>query len=408
MAPCKASIDTRSGRVEGEYDSRFAGVVDAFVENFERRGEVGASCAVFLEDRPVVDVWGGLKAPGGDAWSSDTISMVWSNTKGASAIAAHLAAEKGLLDLDAPVSRYWPEFAQNGKEGATVAMMLDHSVGVPCIRDKLKAGAFCDFDYMADLLARQAPFWEPGSRHGYHGFTFAWTVGGLLRRATGKTLGTFFRDEVAQPLGADFWIGLPESEEHRVAPMIMPTEALFGGRSRANRAMEREPDAPVTIMMTNDGGFDPNSRACRAAEVGSANGMSNGRGLARLYDPLANGRFLARDTIARMGRVASASHLDATLLMPTRFSLGFMKTVDNRGADDLVDCTLLMSEDAFGHVGFGGSLGFADPVARMSFGYTMNRMGVGVMIGERGQSLVDAAYRAIGYRSNVSGAWTPS
>lgn len=408
MSEQKLSIETRGGVVEGSCDPKFKGVLDAFVANFDARDELGASVAITLDGKAVVDLWGGRKTPGGDPWTKDTISMVWSNTKGASAIAAHLAAERGLLDLDAPVASYWPEFATNGKEDAVVAMMLDHSVGVPAIREPMKPGACCDFDYMTDRIARERPFWQPGTRHGYHGFTYAWTVGGLMRRATGRPLGEFFRTEVAAPLGADFWIGLPETEEHRVAPMIMPADALFGGRSPANVAMEKDPSAPVTLMMTNDGGFDANSRACRAAEICSANGMSNGRGLARLYAPLANGALLSRETIARMGRVSTASHIDATLLMPTRFGLGFMKTVDNRRNGSLVDCTLLMSEEAFGHVGFGGSLGFADPAARMSFGYTMNRMGVGVMIGERGQSLVDAAYRSIGYGSNASGAWVPA
>lgn len=133
--------------------------------------------------------------------------------------------------------------------------------------------------------------------------------------------------------------------------------------------------------------------------------MTNARGLATLYSALANGDLLTTDTVARMGRTASASHLDATLLMPMRFGLGFMKTTDNRSASHLVDCTLLLSEDAFGHVGFGGSVGFADPAARMGFGYTMNRMGAGVMVGDRAQLLIDAAYRALGYRSKASGAW---
>lgn len=396
---------TGAGMVQGHADPAFAEVADLFARNFEERGEVGASVAIHHEGRPVVHLWGGRKEANGAAWEEDMISIVWSSTKGIAAVAAHHAVQKGLIDLDAPVARYWPEFACEGKEAATVAMILDHSVGVPALRDPVRPGGFADFDYMCDRIARERPFWVPGTRHGYHGHTYAWTVGGLFRRAVGTPLGDYIRREIAGPLGADFWLGLPASEHHRVAPMIYPSEPLFGGKSRANHAIETDPAAPFTLMMTNDGGYDCNDPAYWGVEIGSLNGMTNAKGLATIYSALANGDLLAPDIVARMGRTASASHLDATLLMPMRFASGFMKTTDNRGQPELVDCTLLLSEAAFGHVGFGGSIGFADPGTRMGFGYTMNRMGAGVMVGPRAQSLIDAAYRALGYRSNASGAW---
>ena len=396
---------TIAGTVYGHVDSAFAELADIFTANFEARGEIGASLSLFHEGRLAVDLWGGRKAVGGDAWDEDTISIVWSSTKGIAAIAAHHAVERGHIDLDAPIARYWPEFACEGKEDATVAMILDHSVGVPALRDPVKPRGFADFDYMCDRVAAERPFWVPGTRHGYHGHTYAWTLGGLFRRAVGVPLGEYIRSELAVPLGADFWLGLPASEHRRVAPMVYPTDPLFGGQSRANHAIENEPGAPFTLMMTNDGAYDCNDPAYWPVEIGSLNGMTNARGLATLYSALANGDLLTADTVARMGRTASASHLDATLLMPMRFGLGFMKTTDNRPASHLVDCTLLLSEDAFGHVGFGGSVGFADPAARMGFGYTMNRMGAGVMVGDRAQLLIDAAYRALGYRSKASGAW---
>ena len=406
------ALATAAGPVSGAADTRFAAVVDAFAENFEKRGEVGASLCITLDGKPVVDIWGGRKTPGGDPWERDTVSIVFSCTKGASALAAHMAADRGLLDLDAPVARYWPEFAQAGKEGARVRMMLDHSVGLPHVRGQLKPGAFLDYDYMCDVLAREAPFWKPGIRNGYHGVTSAWTVGEMVRRSTGRRLGQFFRDEVAGPLGIDFHIGAPEAVSARAAPVIgaVPDPAAPPSRILAAAMADRE--GPAALFLFNLATFDANSREAHAAEIGSANGISNGRGLAGLYAPLANGgalngvRLVGADTLTRMSRVSVATHEDATLAIPTRFSLGFMKSMDNRALDNAESCSAVMSEAAFGHVGAGGSIGFADPGARMSFGYSMNRMGLGILLNDRGQSLIDAAYAALGYRSNAGGAWT--
>jgi len=403
------SLTTRQGSVEGQCDPRFRGLLDAFAENFETRGEVGASLAVTIEGRPVIDVWGGRKAVDGDPWERDTISVVFSSTKGASALCAHMAADRGLLDLDAPVTRYWPAFGQAGKEEALVSMMLDHSVGLPALREPLKDGAYYDYDHMVGLLERQAPFWKPGTRNGYHGVTSAWTVGEMVHRSTGKRMGAFLQGEVAGPLGLDFWMGLPEEQEPRVAKMIpAPRDA----DSRIARAIRADREGPTALFMLNQGGFNANAREARAAEIGSATGVTNGRGLAGLYAPLANGgalkgvRLVGADTLTRMGQVSVATHEDATLMIPTRFSLGFMKSMDNRRLENTNSCSVVMSEAAFGHVGAGGSLGFADPECRMSFGYSMNQMGVGILLNDRGQSLVDAAYAALGYRTNAGGAWS--
>ncbi|HYA35046.1 MAG TPA: serine hydrolase domain-containing protein, partial [Candidatus Binataceae bacterium] len=218
----RISLTLSSGIVEGECDPKFAGVLQAFVENFEKRDELGASVCVSVEGRTVVDLWGGKATPNGAPWKRDTVSIVFSATKGASALCAHMAADRGLLDFNAPVARYWPAFAQAGKEDALVPMMLDHSVGVPHVRAPLKYGAFYDYDHMVGLLEREEAFWKPGTRNGYHGMTSAWTVGEMVHRSTGKRLGEFFRDEVAKPLGIDFWIGLPAEHESRVAPVIYP------------------------------------------------------------------------------------------------------------------------------------------------------------------------------------------
>ncbi|HMM15599.1 MAG TPA: serine hydrolase domain-containing protein [Parvibaculum sp.] len=404
----QVSRETKAGRIEGEYDPKFKEVYEAFVENFESRDEVGANVSITLEGRTVVDLWGGRKAREGDAWTRDTVSIVFSCTKGAAAICAHMLADRGLLDLDAPVAKYWPEFAQNGKEEATVSMLLDHSVGVPHLRETLKDGAYYDYDHMVDLIAREKAFWQPGTRNGYHGVTFAWTVGEIVHRAAGKRLGAFFRDEVAGPLGLDFWIGLPEEIEPRVAPMIYAVPDPSAPPSKFTQAVMSDPKSIASLFLLNNGGANFNSRECHAAEIGSANGISNGRGLAGIYAPLANGggKLVSADTLARMGRVAMATHEDATLLIPTRFALGFMKSMDNRKVPNAPSSSVILSDAAFGHVGMGGSIGFADPEARMSFGYNMNRMGMGILLNERGQALVDAAYRSLGYRSNASGVWT--
>jgi CubicO group peptidase (beta-lactamase class C family) len=406
------SRTTRIGQVAGECDPKFNGVLDAFIENFEARNELGASVALTIDGRTVVDLWGGRVKEGGAEWNRDTVSIVFSATKGASAICAHMCVDRGLLDLDAPVERYWPEFARAGKESAMVSMMLDHSVGLPHLRTQIKPGGVYDYDYMSHLLANEAPFWKPGIRNGYHGITSAWTVGEMVHRSSKKRLGKFFRDEVAGPLGLDFWIGLPEEHEARVAPMVFPPLTDEVRNSRISKAAVADKDSPAFYFLFNTGAFNPNSREGHAAEIGSANGISNARGLAGLYAPLANGGALGKvklvgaETLTRMAQVSVATHEDATLMIPTRFSLGFMKAMDNRALDNAAHCSLLISEAAFGHVGAGGSLGFADPTSKMSFGYTMNRMGFGILMNDRGQSLIDAAYRALGYRTNAGGAWT--
>jgi CubicO group peptidase (beta-lactamase class C family) len=267
----------------------------------------------------------------------------------------------------------------------------------------VKPGGYADFGYMVERVAAEPAWWAPGTRQGYHGVTYAWTVGNMVRLAAGEPLGTFFKRQVAEKLGLDFHIGLPESEEHRVAPMISADPAEVNFESKFFQAVAQQGSLPQ-LFLTNNGGADFNSREIHAAELGSANGMTNARGLAGMYAPLANGGggLLKPDTIARMGRVSAATHMDATLMQPMRFGLGFMMSTDNR---DVGGYSLILGETGFGHVGMGGSLGFADPDAELSFGYTMNRMGAGILLNARGQSLVDAAYRSLGYTSDASGAW---
>jgi CubicO group peptidase (beta-lactamase class C family) len=405
------SIETTTGRVEGQCDARFDAIAEAFVANFNEHDEVGASCVVTVEGEKVVDLWGGHIKRDGEAWQQDTLCTVFSATKGAMALCAHMLADRGQLDLDAEIREYWPEFAVGGKEHALVKMTLDHSLGLPHVRGAVKDGGFYDYDYMVDRIAEEPVFWEPGTRGGYHAISMAWTVGEIVHRAAGKRLGKYFNEQVAQPLGLDFWIGAPVSVEARISPMIaaVPDEALMATRF-IQTALSPE-QTPTQLFMRDFMLVNPNAKECHQAEIGSANGVTNARGLAGMYAPLAVGgelngvRLVGADTLARMGRVSMASHDDATLLIPTRFALGYMKGVDNRKVPNAVNSSLLIGDEAFGHVGAGGSLGLADPACRMSFGYAMNRMGNGLFMNERGQALLDATYRTLGYRSNASGAW---
>lgn len=388
-------------RVRGWCEPRFAPVLEAFVDNFVAHDELGASLAVEIEGRPVVDLWAGWRdAEAMEPWQADTIGVVFSNTKPATALCAHLLVDDGLLDLDRPVAHYWPDFAVEGKGDTTVRMLLDHSAGLPALREKLPQDAAFDWELMTTRLAAEAPFWKPGTRVGYHGLTFGWLVGEVVRRVSGLSLGTFFHRRIAEPLALDFRIGLPEADEPRVAT-IVPAAPSVAPRNAFERAILEEPDSVTARYYRNTGGWRPlgfNTRAAHAAELGAAGGITNARALARLYGTLAmDGRrdafaLVAPDTLARAVAVSSATHEDATLRVPTRFGAGFMRTMDNRarGLD-----SVCMGPDGFGHVGAGGSLAFASRSRRLGFAYTMNRMGPGTLLNPRGQRLVDAVHAVL-------------
>ena len=406
-------IDVGRGRVTGRCTSEFSTVCDAFVDNFKQRHEVGASVCVNVGGETVVDLWGGRVAdePTAAQWNDDTISIVYSCTKGATALCAHMLIDRGQLDLHAPVAEYWPEFAANGKERATVEMMLTHSVGVPALREPLKDGGYYDWNYMCERLAAERPFWEPGTRNGYHMMTFGWVVGELVRRASGRSLGTFFREEVAEPLDLDFWIGLPAVHRPRVARMIQWTPTADGPAMPFTKALLADRNSIQFLSLLNAGGHRADSPEAYAAELGGGGGIANARALAGMYTPLANGgehngvRLLSADHIVRMREISVATLEDATLLVPTRFGLGFMRSMDNRHRPTGHMETMLLGAGAFGHAGAGGSVGFADPSEALAFGYSMNRMGAGILLNSRGQALVDATYRCLGYRTNAPGVW---
>ncbi len=403
--------------IQGSCTARFRAVQEEFERNFAERGEVGASVCVTVEGEPVVDLWGGVaERHSGRPWERDTLVLVWSCTKGATALCAHLLLARGQLELDAPVARYWPQFAQAGKENLPIRWLLNHQAGLPAIRAPLRPGGLYDWDYMTEQLAAEVPFWEPGTRQGYHSGTFGHLVGEVVRRVSGRSLDVFFREEIAEPLGIDFHLRLPPGEEGRVAPTIRPDVAPKGEPvSRFLAQALGDPDSLQALIVRNTGrrprAFDHDTPEAYQSVLPSQGSLTNARGLAGLYTPLALGgshrgvRLVDEGTLSRMSAVSSASAVDAVLLTGMRFGLGFVKGVDNRGDPPGARDSLLLSEDAFGHPGMGGSLGFADPSARLAFGYAMNKQGRGVLLNERAQALVDAVYRCLGYRTNQYGTW---
>jgi CubicO group peptidase (beta-lactamase class C family) len=403
--------------VGGFCEPQFQAVREEFERNFHERGEVGASVCVTVEGETVVDLWDGTADRySGKPWERDTIGLVWSCTKGAVAFCAHLLVVRGQLDLDAPVAHYWPEFAQAGKETIPVRQLLDHQAGLPAIRDPLKPGGLYDWQYMVERLAAERPFWPPGTRQGYHAVTFGHLIGEVVRRVSGRDVGTFFREEVSEPLGLDFHVGLPKEHEARVAPTVRADPPPAGEvLSRFFAQANSEPQSVQALVVKNTGRHvrarDYDSAEAHQALLPSQGGITNARGLAGLYTPLALGgackgvRFFDEGPLAQMNAVSSASAIDTVLLVGLRFALGYMKSSDNRRGSPGAQDSLILSEEAFGHAGMGGSLGFADPKARAAFGYTMNKQGRGVLLNERGQGLVDATYRSLGYRTNRFGRW---
>ncbi len=380
--------------IDGTCDPRFEGVRKAFSENFERRNEVGAAIAVTLDGRPVVDLWGG-NADRTRRWERDTLVNVYSTTKGLTAICAHRLADQGKLDFDAPVARYWPEFAQAGKKDLPVRFLLSHRAGLPAVKNPLPPEALFSWDAMVTALAAQEPWWQPGTQHGYHALTYGWLVGEVIHRITGKTPGIYFRDELAGPLGLDCHIGLDEKHDHRVAPMIAaPPPAP--GQPNLFADIAKNPESMLAKAFNNP--VMPlgiaNTRPWRGAEIPAANGHTTARALARLYGALARGgeldgvRVMGSEAIARCS-IEQSRGPDALLVLSTRFSLGFMMSQPEPGAG------FSPNQHAFGHPGAGGSLGYADCDARIGFGYTMNRMGAGILIDPRATALIDAVYASL-------------
>ncbi len=396
----------------GTADPKFQSVADEFARNFAERGEVGASVCVSVDGETVVDMWGGVadKETGAE-WTEDTVSIVFSCTKAAVALCAHILIDRGELELHRLVTDYWPEFGKRGKEATTVQMMLNHESALPSLREDVKPGGFLDWDYMIQRMEDEEAHWQPGTRNGYHMVNFGWTVGELVRRVSGKSLGTFFRDEVAGPLGADFWIGIPDDFDRQIAPILVAEPDPTKEMPPFTQKLLMEPNSVQARSFLNTGGWGPNDPDGHRAEIGGGGGIANARGQVRMYEPLALGgshngvTLVSKERLAHMERCSTASQVDFTLLCPTRFASGFMKSMDNRKMFGGEQLTAIIGERAFGHVGAGGSIGFADPECGLAFSYTMNQMGMGLLLNDRGQSLIDATYAALGYGSNASGAW---
>ena len=383
--------------IHGQCDPAFLAVRERFAHNFAARGEVGASVCVLLDGKAVVDLWGGAADRfTGRPWQRDTLGVVWSCTKGAVALCAHLLVAEGKLDLDAPVARHWPEFAQAGKGDVPLRWLLTHQAGLPAIRSPLPPGSAYDWDFIVGKLAAEEPFWEPGTRQGYHAATFGHLVGEVVRRVAGRSLSEFFRERIAIPFGIDFHLRLPEEDEPRVAPSIRPDPLPAGAKPwRFLARIGADPLGIQTLTVRNRGRApgDTDSRQAHSACLPGEGGIANARGLAGLYAAIP--RLLPASMLEEVGDTHSASAVDATLLLGMRFGLGFMKSSDNRLGPEGARDSLRMGRDAFGHAGMGGSLGFLDPRRGLAFGYMMSKQGHGVLLNERGQSLVDAAYLSL-------------
>ncbi|WP_405447761.1 serine hydrolase domain-containing protein [Streptomyces erythrochromogenes] len=391
--------------IQGVVAEGFEPVRDAFVRNFEVLGDRGAAVAVYRDGRKVVDLWGGTRDADGDAdadgsepWTEDTAQIVRSATKGVAAAVPLLLHQRGLLDLDAPVGAYWPEFKAGGKERILVRDLLAHRAGVPALDRGLTAAEAADGVSGPHAVAAQHPLWEPGTGHGYHAQTYSWLLSELVLRVTGRTLGSVLAEDIAEPLGLDFWIGLPDAEAHagrvgRVAP-VEPPESAGMLRTRPRRNVSEAYADPASLTRRAFAAIDPlpdeNAPAYRAAELPASNGIGTARALAHFYGATIGvvedgARIFTPATTAIAAREHSAGP-DRVLVVNTRFGAGYML----HGP-----ASPLLTPASFGHPGRGGSLGFADPDAGIGFGYVTNALAKSVTADPRAQALVRALKSAL-------------
>lgn len=385
-------------RVNGTVAEGFEPVAEAFAANFARLGERGAAVAVYRDGHRVVDLWAGTRDVDGSApWERGTAQIVRSATKGVAAAALLLLHQRGLLDLDAPVGAYWPEFKAAGKERTLVRDLLAHRAGVPVLDRPLTPAEATDPDLGAAAVAAQAPVWEPGTDHGYHAQTYSWLTGELVRRVTGRPIGAFVASEIAAPAGADVWLGLPASEQARVGrvgPVSAP-ETPGALKVRPKRAVADAYADPASLTRRAFAAITPlpdeNAPAYRSAALPASNGIATADGLARLYASLIGevdgGTRLFTPETKELARAEASAGPDRVLVVGTRFGLGFML----HGP-----ASPLLSPGSFGHPGRGGALAFADPASGVSFGYVTNGFQGGVTADPRAQALVRAVRGALG------------
>ncbi|MBI1170039.1 serine hydrolase [bacterium] len=369
--------------VHGFTDPRFAALRHLMAEFLAEGVETGGAVAVSVNGRLVADLWGGhADAAGHRPWQRDTLVNVWSVTKGISALALAILADRGKLDYRKPVARYWPEFAANGKEAITLDTALSHQAGLNGLSVPMDMAGLCAGAPYARAVAEMAPLWQPGSRCVYHSITMGTLMAEPLRRIDGRSIGRFVAEEIAGPLGVPFHIGLPEDEEPMVAE-LSADQAVFD-------AMQETLDSPYPQAGLNPEvpPLAPNARAWRAAEIPGANGQSHARALAMIYG----------DLVAERSRLISAAGLDEALRMrfdgvdaggPVIYGAGFRLNEADYGRRG--------PKTTFGHPGWGGSIAFADPEARMGFAFVTARMrNFGAVIDPRRKRLIDAAYDALG------------
>ncbi|MBS0359875.1 MAG: beta-lactamase family protein [Proteobacteria bacterium] len=376
------------GSVQGSLaQERFAPVRAQFEANLASGEDVGACFCATVEGEIVVDLWGGFADPGKTRpWDRDTIVNVYSTTKTMTALTALLVADRGLIDFEAPVARYWPEFAANGKADIKVSHLMAHSAGLSGWREPITNDDLYDWDKCVSLLAAQAPLWEPGTAPGYHAITQGYLVGEVVRRVTGKSLGTVFREEIAEPLGADFWIGLPASEDGRVAELIPPPPGQGAGdnpdQSEIQNITFNNPGVHVSATKT---------RGWRGAEIPAAGGTGNARSVALIHTILANGgvakgkRFLS-EAGCRKALELQIGGQDLVLGMPAKFGMGF----------GLPGVLPLPNPNSCYWGGYGGSLIIIDMDAKTTFAYAMNKMAPTTQGDMRALGLAMAMWTALG------------
>lgn len=392
---------TNNASFGGTVESGWEAVEAAFRGNFERGEETGASVAVYHRGRPVVHLWGGSFDGGDRAYDDATLQLVFSTTKGITAIAVGICAQRGLIDYDAPVARYWPEFAAKGKGEATVAQLLSHQCGLFSVQGEITLEEALDWDTITARLADTEPEWPIGSTHGYHALTYGWLAGELVRRVDPqhRGIGRFVAEEIAGPTGTEMYIGLPESHEPRVAPIMgsplaqdnpdmdpamkAMIEQFMGPNTRGGRALS------LNGAFSVEGAF--NRRDVHAAEIPAANGITNSISLAKIYASTfaeVDGVRLLDDAVRERARttVTPDNEPDACLIMPTTFGMGFM----THGP-----FTPYAGPGSYGHPGAGGSVAFAQPERELGFAYVMNQPASNLANDARAQHLVDAVTTVI-------------
>ncbi|HSC83010.1 MAG TPA: serine hydrolase domain-containing protein [Pseudomonas sp.] len=372
-------------QIQGYFDLRFETLKDAFVDLFADPQERGAALCIQIGGETVVDIWAGTADKDGEqAWHSDTILNLFSCTKTFAAVAAMQLVEEGKLDLDAPVARYWPEFAAAGKAQVTPRQLLSHRAGLPALHALLPAEALYDWSRMTAALAAEEPWWTPGSAHGYSPITYGWLVGELLRRIDGRGPGESIVARIAQPLGLDLHVGLADSEFERVAHISRKKGNLGDAAAqRLLKCMMNEPAALSTRAFANPPSIltSTNKPEWRRMQQPAASGHGNARSLAGFYAALLDGRLLQAESLNEMTREHARGD-DLTLLTSTRLGLGCM--LDQA---EVANATYGLGPKAFGHPGAGGSVGFADPEREVAFGFVSNSLGPYVLMDPRTQQL---------------------